>query len=216
MSDGPMPQASPESIASPFVGKSIDIAACLSRGWNLVLENPGPLIGGTLLVFCGFFVLQFVPTLGWMATLVLTGPVMAGLYYTFLRRIRGETVGAADVFNGLQDNFLQLSLAGFISSLLVAIGFALCILPGIFLVICYMFVLPLAIDKKLEFWAAMEVSRRVVQAQWFTFFGLGIVCVLVVIAGALACLVGLIVALPVFIATIAYAYEDVFGQRTQS
>jgi uncharacterized membrane protein len=141
---------------------------------------------------------------------------MAGLYYTFLRRIRGETVGAADVFNGLQDNFLQLSLAGFISSLLVAIGFALCILPGIFLVICYMFVLPLAIDKKLEFWAAMEVSRRVVQAQWFTFFGLGIVCVLVVIAGALACLVGLIVALPVFIATIAYAYEDVFGQRTQS
>ena len=54
-----------------------------------------------------------------------------------------------------------------------------------------------------------------VQAQWFTFFALGLIGVLVVIAGALACLVGLVVALPVFIATIAYAYEDVFG-GTQS
>jgi uncharacterized membrane protein len=208
-----MPEASPESLASPYLGKSIDIVACLSRGWNLVLDNPGALIGGALIVFCAFFVLQFAPVLGWLATLVLEGPVMAGLYYMYLRRIRGETVGAADAFNGLSDRFLQLSLAGFISSLLIAIGFLLCFLPGIFLAICYMFVLPLAIDKKLEFWTAMEVSRRVVQAQWFTFFGLGVVCILVVIAGALACLVGLIVAVPVLIATIAYAYEDVFGQR---
>ena len=218
MSDGPTPQASPESIAAPYVGRSIDVLACLTRGWNLVLDSPGALIGGALLVFCAFFVLQFVPVLGLLATLVLEGPVMAGLYYMFLRRIRGETVGAADAFNGLSDNFLQLSLAGFISSVFIAVGFALCILPGIFLAICYLFVLPLAIDKKLEFWSAMEVSRRVVQAQWFTFFGLGLVGVLVIIAGALACLVGLVVALPVFIAMIAYAYEDMFGQRqgTQS
>ena len=213
MSDGPMPQASPDAIASQYRGTSIDIFACLNRGWNLVLEHPGPLIGGTLLVFCAFFLLQFVPMLGWLATVILEGPVIAGLYYMFLRRIRGETVGVADAFNGLSDNFLQLFLAGFISSLLVAIGFLLCILPGIFLVICYIFVLPLAIDKKLEFWPAMEVSRQVVQAQWFTFFGLSFVCLLVLIAGTLACLVGLIVALPVVFATGAYAYEDVFGQR---
>ena len=116
MSDGPMPQASPESIASPYVGRSIDVLACLNRGWNLVLDSPGSLIGGALLVFCAFFVLGFVPVLGWLATLVLEGPVMAGLYYMFLRRIRGETVGAADAFNGLSGDFLQLSLAGFISS----------------------------------------------------------------------------------------------------
>jgi uncharacterized membrane protein len=210
-----MPQASPESIAAPYAGRSIDVLACLNRGWNLVLDSPGPLIGGALLVFGAFFVLQFVPVLGLLATIVLEGPVMAGLYYMYLRRIRGETVGPADVFIGLGDNFVQLSLAGFLSSVFIAVGFALCILPGIFLAICYTFVLPLAIDKKLEFWPAMEVSRRVVQAQWFTFFALGLIGVLVVIAGALACLVGLVVALPVFIATIAYAYEDVFG-GTQS
>ena len=213
MTDGPVPQASPEAIAAQYLGKSIDIFACLNRGWNLVLENPGPLIGGSLLVLLFVLHLPFVPVIGWLATIVLQGPLFAGLFYVFVRRIRGENVSVADVFSGLSDNFLQLFLAGFISSLLTTLGFFLCILPGIFLAVCYLFVLPLAIDKKLDFWSSMEVSRRVVQADWFTFFGLAIVCVLAIIAGALACVVGLVVALPVFIAALAYAYEDVFGTK---
>jgi uncharacterized membrane protein len=67
------------------------------------------------------------------------------------------------------------------------------------------------IDKRLDFWPAMEVSRQVVQAQWFTILGLVIVGVLIMIVGALACLVGLVVAVPVFLASVAYAYEDLFG-----
>jgi uncharacterized membrane protein len=214
MADGPVPQLSPERIAAQYLGRSIDIFSCLSRGWNLVLENPGPLLGGPLLVCLAFFVIQFVPVIGWLATVLLEGPMLAGLYYLFIRRIRGETVGVADVFNGLSDNFLQLFLAGFISSLAIAVGFLLCLVPGIFLAVCYMFVLPIAIDKRIEFWPAMEVSRQVVQPQWFNFFGLAIICLLVVIAGTLACLVGLVVAMPVAMATVAYAYEDVFGVKT--
>ena len=73
-----------------------------------------------------------------------------------------------------------------------------------------MFALLLVIDKKYDFWAAMEVSRRVVHKQWWTLFGLLIVAFLINVIGILACLVGWIVATPVSIAAINYAYEDLF------
>src|SRR5262245_21539536 len=123
MPDGPTSQPSPEAIAAEYHGRPIDVFSCVSRGWNLVLENPAPLVGGTLLIFCAFIVLQFVPLLGWLATIVLQGPLFAGLYQVFIRRIRGENVSIWDAFTGVGEaNFLQLFLAGFISSLLTSIG----------------------------------------------------------------------------------------------
>jgi hypothetical protein len=203
----------PTAIAADYLRRNvaIDVVACVSRGWNLVLQYPGPLIGGAVLIFLVFLGLSIVPALGWLASVVLNGPLIGGLYQTYIRRIRGETVSASDVFNGLSQNFVGLFLASFITTLIIMLGAVLCILPGLYFAIGYTFVLPLVIDKRLDFWPAMEVSRQVVQAQWFTILGLVIVGVLIMIVGALACLVGLVVAVPVFLASVAYAYEDLFG-----
>ena len=42
----------------------------------------------------------------------------------------------------------------------------LCILPGIYLGVAWIFTEALVIDKKLEFWPAMELSRKVVSRHW--------------------------------------------------
>ena len=60
----------------------------------------------------------------------------------------------------------------------------------------------------------MEVSRRVANRHWWTLFGLLIVAFLINVIGILACLVGWIVAAPISIAAIMYAYEDLFGARS--
>ena len=120
----------------------------------------GVLVGGTLLAWIVSVGLSFVPILGWIIGFVILG----GVDYMFLRRIRGEDVEIGDVFAGFNLAFVNLALAGLVKWLLVTIGLILCILPGIYLAVGYVFALPLVIDKKMEFWPAMEVSRRVVHA----------------------------------------------------
>ena len=200
----------PETIAAEYLrrGATIDIGKAISRGWALVRDNMGVLIGATVLGWLITVGLAFVPVVGWVVGIVVLG----GLDYMFIRRIRGEVVQVGDVFAGFNLAFLHLTLAGLVKSLLTSLGFVLCILPGIYLGVGYVFALPLVIDKKMEFWPAMEVSRRVVHHHWWSTFALVIVLALIAIVGFLACIVGALVTIPVATASLMYVYEDLFGQ----
>ena len=211
---GAPPPLSAETIAAGYLEKAtpVDIASCISRGWTLVRDNPGLTIGSTLLMIVVSFGLSALPVVGLLAFFI--NPVLlGGLSYAFTRRIRGENPQVGDAFNGFTLAFLQLGLGGLVSMILISIGLILCVLPGIYLAVGYTFALPLIIDKKYDFWTAMEVSRRVVQRQWWTMFGLALVLFLLNVLGLLACLVGCIVTAPLTVAAIQYAYEDVFGRR---
>jgi hypothetical protein len=199
----------PETIADEYLrrGVVIDIGSAVSRGWALVRDNMGLLIGASVLGWLITIGLAFVPVVGWVVGIVLVG----GLDYMFIRRIRGEMVQVGDVFDGFNLAFLHLALAGLVKWLLTSLGFVLCILPGIYLAVAYVFALPLVIDKKMEFWPAMEVSRRVVHRHWWSIFALVIVLWIIACVGFLACFVGALVTIPVASAALMYAYEDLFG-----
>jgi hypothetical protein len=66
----------------------------------------------------------------------------------------------------------------------------------------------------MDFWAAMELSRKTVTKHWWAMFGLLIVCGLVALAGVLACCVGVFVTSAIAQAAVLYAYEDIFGSHT--
>jgi hypothetical protein len=210
------PTLSAESIAADCRSRAqaVDIGSCLTRGWALVRDNAGLTIGATLLVMLVSLGLSLLPVVGLLALFI--DPVLfGGLAYTFTRRIRGEAPSLGDAFCGFNLAFLHLGVGGIVSILLVCVGLLLCVLPGIYLAIGYIFALPLIIDRKYDFWTAMEVSRRVVHSQWWTIFGLGLVLFLLNIVGALACLIGLIATAPIALAAMMYAYEDLFGPRGQ-
>jgi hypothetical protein len=204
----------PEVIAAEYLrrGGVVDIGSSISRGWALVRDNLGVLAGATVLGWLVTIGLAFVPVLGWVVGIVLLG----GLDYLFIRRIRGETVQVGDMFAGFNLAFLHLTMAGLVKWLLTSLGFVLCVLPGIYLSVGYVFALPLVIDKKMEFWPAMEVSRRVVHRHWWSTFALVIVLALIALAGFLICLVGAIVTVPVATASLMYSYEDLFGPEAQA
>jgi hypothetical protein len=201
-----------EAIADEYLKRHvvIDIGRAISRAWTLVRDHMAVLVGATVLGWLVTVGLAFVPILGWIVGFVLMG----GLDYMFLRRIRGEEVQIGDVFAGFNLALVNLTLAGLVKWLLTTLGFALCILPGIYLLVGYMFALPLVIDKKMEFWTAMEVSRRVVHAHWWSLFGLAIILILVALCGFLLCGIGALVSIPVSSAALMYVYEDLFGVQS--
>ena len=81
------------------------------------------------------------------------------------------------------------------------------------LAIAFSFALVLSADLQLGPVKALRVSMRIVNMKWFTVFGLMIVAGLVNVLGFLACIIGLLVTMPIFHAAILYAYEDIFGEQ---
>ena len=65
---------------------------------------------------------------------------------------------------------LPILLLAIVSGLLIGIATLCFILPGIYLAIAYMFALPLLLDKNLDFWPAMETSRKLVTKKMVCLF----------------------------------------------
>jgi uncharacterized membrane protein len=86
-----------------------------------------------------------------------------------------------------------------------------CLLPMIFLTVNWIFTLPLIVDKRMDFWPAMQTSWKMVRKHWWHLFGLVLLVGLINFAGVLLCCVGLIFAMPLGFAAMMYAYETIFS-----
>jgi hypothetical protein len=177
----------PRLIAESILARntSLNIGSCLGRGWRLFVENIGLFLGATFLLLLIGLALAFIPLLGGIAHLVIYGALYGGFYLIFLKRLRGQPAGVADLFGGFHSRFVQFMLAGILTQLLAAIGMLFCFLPGIYLIVAWQFSLALVADRNLEFWPAMELSRKVITRCWFQVFGLIVVAFLPVVLFAL-------------------------------
>lgn len=181
------PTASPASVAAPAAtaatataealvaaARPFDIGACLSEGWATSKANFFPILGVSILVGLCSAIVSSIPILGLLATLFLTGVFYGGLYFYVLKRKRGQPTNLGEAFSGFSASFGQLALGTFVVSLLTVIAFLCLILPGIYVMVCWAFTYLLIREKGLPFWDAMELGRKVVTAQWFPVFGLGL------------------------------------------
>jgi hypothetical protein len=109
-----------------------------------------------------------------------------------------------------QEIFSQM-ISTFTSSLPI---FLLCMIPAMYFSVNWMFVLPLISDKKFGFWSAMTTSWKMVHRHWFHVFGLAVVVGLINIAGVCACCIGVLATIPLTLAALMCAYEDIFGRKT--
>jgi len=186
----------------PVVGILLSLA-------NLVIA--GPLLGGLYLfvlknirrqtadigdIFSGFRISFGQLVLGHIVISLLTG----------LSAIPGAALVAYPAIIMAQHNALSGPLV-----LLGIAGFILALVPVIYLSVGWIFSLALIIDRQMDFWPAMEASRKVVSRHWGAVFALLIVCGLINIAGVLACCVGTFVTLPLSIGAMMYAYESIFS-----
>jgi hypothetical protein len=170
----PLAPVNPQTWSAQILGRQpeVQIGDCLSRSWKLMTDNFGLLFGATFLIWligalCG---LNGISALIYA---VVRGVFYGGLYLVFLKRARAEPAAIGDAFAGFGQNFAQLLLAGLLTALLSRIGLVCClVLPGIYLMVAWAFSVPLVADKRLEFWSAMELSRKVVTRVWFGMFGL--------------------------------------------
>jgi len=100
--------------------------------------------------------------------------------------------------------------------LLVAIGFVLLILPGIYLSIAYLMAFPLVTEKNLGPWRALETSRKAITKKWFKFFGFCILLLLIVVVSLIPLGIGLIWSAPFVMIAYGIVYRNMFGLKPET
>jgi len=191
----------------------IDIGDCLSRGWDALKPYYGTAIGATALLLLINFALGLIHVPGMIASIILTGVLYGGYYGIFLKIVRGQVPSLTDLFAGFSLLFVPLMLAGVVMGMLTVLGLICLLLPGFYLIVAWSFTYFLIIDKKMDFWSAMNLSRRMVHKHWFALFGLGFVCLIVTLVGILLLGVGVLLTIPVATAAYTVAYEDIFNPK---
>jgi hypothetical protein len=191
-------------------GYEVNASDYVQKGWEMFKGNIGEFIGFTLIAFAASLVSSKMGAFGSLLFSAVAAPLYAGYSIAAFRIITGQSLQFSDFFKGF-NYFLPLFLAGLASGIIVSIGVVLLIIPGIYLAICYMLTTFLVIDHGMEFWQAMETSRKIVTKNWFAFFVFALVLFLVNLLGALALGVGMLVTIPVTSCAAAVAYKEIVG-----
>ncbi|HYW95024.1 MAG TPA: hypothetical protein VE870_05510 [Bacteroidales bacterium] len=181
-------------------GYRLNIENYIRRGYDIFIKKPELFIVYTILL------LVMMP----MGGFIISGPLAAGFFIVAHMIERGRPVVLENFFDGFH-YFLQLFLLTIVTSFLIAVGTMLFILPGIYLSVAYTFSTLFVIFGKMDFWIAMETSRKLIGREWLSFFGLIVVLVLINILGALAFGIGLLFTIPVTSCALYAAFDDVVG-----
>jgi len=199
--------------ASNRTTASLPLGEYLKTGWRLFLNFPGGFVGFFLVYLLIQIVLSFVPWIGGVASFVVGPALMMGNFIVCAKLLQSRSPQFSDFFLGFRF-FIPLLLTALVGGVLVGIGFLLLVIPGIYLLVSYLFASSLVVDRRLDFWPALELSRRTIQPMWFGFFAFFLLLILINLAGAVALGVGLLVTVPFTCCVVTVAYADIFGLQS--
>ncbi len=223
----PPPPSAPGGSAEGFSAPE-----AIGWGWRKFTENVGPILLGVLIVFVVTVVANilagiasggggspFGPDMefsvaGFLANIVATA-VSVVLSAVFARAALDVVDGRPFDFMGAfgRINFVNVLIAAFLVSIIVTIGFVLLVIPGLIALFLTYFTTLFVVDDDAESPVkAIGDSVKLISSNIGDSLLLALLSVLVLIVGAIALLVGLIVAYPVTALAAAYAYRSFRGQ----
>jgi uncharacterized membrane protein len=175
----------------------------IGEGWRLVKAD----LGVYVLLALVYGLMSGIP--------LIKGTLTAGFHVFCMKKLLGRRAEFADLFTGF-NFFVPTLVAMLLIGVFVFAGVLLCIIPGLVVAAALQFTYLFIVDKRMDFWPAMQSSHAVVKQDYFGFTMFLIALGLVNIVGFLCCIVGLLVTIPITIAALTVAYQQIVGfdQRT--
>ena len=198
-------------------GYQIKIGEYISQGFEVFKKYPSNFVGFFGLTALVAVVLNLIPILGGIASSIIGAPLGAGFTFVVLAIIRNQPFVFQDFFKGLNNKyFLQIFLISLVGGAITALGIFLLIIPGIYIAVSYSFAVQIAIDWELDFWEALETSRKLISKNWFSMFGFLLVLTMINIGGILLLGIGIFFTAPITICALIIAYNDILGRTSDS
>ncbi len=223
----------------PYRRNAVGPIECITAGWELVKGQYWLFVGmcvvamligsavpaGILLgpLMCGLYVAFFKLRRGEpiefamlfkgfdyfgpsvVATLLHAVPIIAfvlGIYFFFYVSLVLTIIAQGDEPN-------PVALLGVFAMLLLF--FAVVFVVIILISVGFTFAYPLIVDRKLKGLDAVKLSFKAAMGNFWGLLGMVVLTGLMNVAGVMACYVGMFLVLPITYASIAAAYERVFG-----
>jgi len=195
----PLPSGgAPSAVWVPPSQVRVTAGHWLGEGWNLVMAD----LGSYVLITLVFFLLNSVP--------FIQGALIAGFHIFTLKKLMGRRAEFGDFFKGF-NFFLHTLVASLLIGLFTFLGLLALLIGALVVVTMYKFTFLFIVDKRMDFWQAMQASHAVVKQDYLGFIGFVILAFLVNILGFLCLLVGLFVTIPMTIAAVTVAYKETVG-----
>ena len=190
---------------TPPVGVTAHTGNWIGAGWSLVKQDIGIFVLVTLIYL---ILTSAVP-------LLINGALAAGFQIFCMKKVLSRRAELADLFKGF-NFFIPALVASLVIWLFTLAGTLLCIIPGLVVAAMYNFTYLFIVDKRMDFWQAMQASHAVVKNDYFGFTMFFLAIVGVNLLGVLCCIIGVLVTIPATYAAITIAYQQLVGfdQRT--
>ena len=151
----------------------------------------------------------FIAIVGELIYAWITLPVAMGLFAISLDRVAGGEVSNDRLFLFFPQA-TRLLVTTVLMTLLIFVGYVLLVIPGLYLSVAYLFVLPLLVQRELGMLDALEVSRKAITHRWFTVLGILLVLALINVIGAIPLGIGLIWTIPWTMLAMGVMYQRIF------
>jgi uncharacterized membrane protein len=192
----PIPQA---GFVAP-AGIQVQTGRWIGAGWEIVKGDLGPFVLMSLV----FVVLNS------LVPFILQGALFAGFHIVCAKKLLHGQFEFADLFKGF-NFFVPALVACLIISVLTVVGSIFCIIPGLVVGAMYMFSYLFIVDKRMDFWPAMQASYAIVKNDYFGFTLFFVALLLLNVLGVICCIVGVLATMPIFFAAVTVAYKEIVG-----
>jgi uncharacterized membrane protein len=188
---------------TPPAGVHSQTGRWIGAGWQLVKND----LGNYVLLAIVFALLNSVP--------FIQGALIAGFHIFTMKKLMGRRAEFADLFTGF-NFFIPTLVASLLIGLFTVLGTIACIIPGLVVAAMYKFTYLFIVDKRMDFWPAMQASHAIVKQDYFGFTMFLIASFLLNLLGVICCVVGVFVTIPITFAAITVAYREIVGFEPQT
>ena len=140
-----------------------------------------------------------------LISLLLT-PIYVGLIYIANKYNLQEKISFGDLFIGFKQNFVNIIIYALISSVIIAISVAMCVIPVFFVFPLLLLGYPILLFENATFSEALSKSFSIAKDNYGTFLGAALLGFLISIAGAALCGIGIIFTFSFYLIVMYSAY----------
>lgn len=216
---------------TPHGHQPFSVGAAISYGWQKFQANVGAFLGLTVIMFVSSMVVSGIQqalapspfavssagafsvnggqlmtvgvfsVLSWIVSLVFQAAMVKGA----LDVTRGQQVSLGTMFAGI--NWGAVVLASLLTGIAVTIGLILCVLPGLVVAMFTLYTNYFIIDRGEDAITAIKSSVSLVSKNFSDLFVFMLAGFGITLLGALACGLGLLVAIPLVVIAAAWTYR---------
>ncbi len=185
----------------------LDMGRWILEGWKLIRDDlVGYIIAALILITISAVAYKIHP-LVWLA---VAGPMKAGFFLMTANHMRTGRPLIGDLFQAF-NKYLAATLAMLLMTVFAGAAYLFCFIPGLFVRGFYFFTFMFIVDRGLDFWDAMEASRKVASRDYLEFALFALVLFVLNCVGLLCLGIGLLITIPLSFAAVTCAYRELVG-----